>query len=114
MKQQYIDMVRNAVSDTFYDKTVELYNTVEVVGEELDAIRQKGELKEKIQCNVHTIGDKVLKQDYGLDIQANIMLTCSSTKAIKGDIITYNNQDYKVVEILVKDTHIKIFGDSNG
>ena len=37
-----------------------------------------------------------------------------AVKAIKGDIITYNNQDYKVVEILVKDTHIKIFGDSNG
>lgn len=105
---------KQAIADAFYDKRVTVYNVIEVVNEELDVTRTKGTLKEELKCNVHTIGNKVLIQDYGLDIKANIMITCLSTSATKGDIITYNGQDYKIVEILEKDSHVKIFGDANG
>ena len=111
---QISELFKQVISDTFYDKEVEIYNTIETVGEELDVVRSKSNLKEKLKCNVHNIGNEVLQQDYGLDIQANIMITCSSTQAIKGDIATYNNIDYIIVEILKYDSHIKIFGDSNG
>lgn len=111
---QISELFKQVISDTFYDKEVEIYNTIENVGEELDVVRSRGDLKEKLKCNVHNVGNKVLQQDYGLDIQANIMITCSSTQAVKGDIITYNNIDYMVVEILTCDSHTKIFGDSNG
>lgn len=111
---QISELFKQVISDTFYDKEVEIYNTIENVGEELDVVCSKDSLKEKLKCNVHNVGNKVLQQDYGLDIQANIMITCSSTQAVKGDIITYNNIDYKVVEILTCDSHIKVFGDSNG
>ena len=113
MKQEYIDLLRKTVSDNFYDKKIYIYNAIEKVGEELDVVRTKGDLKEELACNVHIIGDNILKQDYGLNIQANIMVTCIETLAKKGDIITYNNQDYNVVEIIKNDSHTKIFGDSN-
>lgn len=38
---------KNAIASVFYDKTVDIYNTNEEIGEELDVVRVKGDIKEK-------------------------------------------------------------------
>lgn len=108
---------KQIIADTFYDKEVLIYNSTEEVGEELDVIKTKGTLKETLKCNVHQIGNKLVQQDYGLDIEADIMITCEETNALKGDLLEYANEVYTITEVLSPDSHTKIFakvGVENG
>ena len=101
---------KDIISDTFYDKEIDVYNTTEDIGEELDCTREKGEIKQaNLSCNIHFTSNEVLKKEFGLDIEANIMVTCNTTVAEIGDIITYQNQDYDVTGKLKPDSHTKLF-----
>ena len=109
------NLFKEVIKNTFYDKKIDIYGTIEEIGEELDTIMVKGELKEKdLLCNVHFIGNDVAKKDYGLDIEASIMVTCDKTVAQISDIITYLNQDYTITGILTLDSHTKIFAKLGG
>lgn len=104
------------IADTFYDKEIDIYDIIEEIGEELDVIRKKGKIKEKLKCNVHFIGNEIAQKDFGLNIETNIMITCDNTVAKMGDIITYNYNYYTITGILQCDSHTKVFaklGDSN-
>lgn len=103
---------KNAIASVFYDKKVEVYNAEEIVGEELDVERIKGKLKETLECNVHFIGNEVAKKDYGLDIEANIMITCESSTGKIGEFVTYNGEDYFITGKLPLDSHTKLFARS--
>ena len=101
---------KEIISSVFYDKEIDVYNIVENVGEELDCTREKGEIKQaKLSCNVHFTSNEMVKKDFGLDIEANIMVTCDTTVAQIGDIITYQNQDYTITGKLTPDSHTKLF-----
>lgn len=103
---------KNTIASAFYDKKVEIYIPKEIVGEELDVERVKGDLKESLECNVHFIGNEVAKKDYGLDIEANIMITCESSTGQIGDFLVYDNKDYCITGKLPLDSHTKLFARS--
>lgn len=106
---------KKSIANVFYDKKINIYGTAEKIGEELDTIMVKGELKEKsIPCNIHFIGNDVVKKDYGLDIEANIMVTCDKTVAKISDILTYLDKDYTITGMLTPDSHTKIFAKLGG
>ncbi len=108
-------LFKQTIADIFYDKIVNIYSTKDETGEELDTIRTKGDLKEdNLSCNVHQIGNELAKKDYGLDIDANIMVTCDKTMAELGDILTYLNQDYCITGKLILDSHTKLFAKLGG
>ena len=101
---------KEIISSVFYDKQIDVYDIVENVGEELDCTREKGEIKQaKLSCNVHFTSNEMVKKDFGLDIEVNIMVTCDTTVAQIGDIITYQNQDYTITGKLTPDSHTKLF-----
>lgn len=107
---QISNLFKEVIKNTFYDKEIDIYGTIEEIGEELDTIRVKGKVKESnLPCNVHFIGNDVAKKDYGLDIEANIMITCDKTIAQISDILTYLNQDYTITGKLTPDSHTKLF-----
>lgn len=100
---------KNTIASVFYDKKADIYNAEEIVGEELDVERVKGKLKEPLECNVQFIGNEVAKKDYGLDIEASIMITCKSSVGEIGDFLVYDNKDYYITGKLPLDSHIKLF-----
>lgn len=101
---------KKAIADTFYDKTVDIFGTIEEIGEELDVTRKKGDIKQpNLSCNVHSIGNEVAQKDYGLNIEANIMLTCNDTVADLGDMLIYDDKIYIITGKLTPDSHVKIF-----
>ena len=109
---------KKAISDTFYDKEVDVYDILEETGEELDVVRKKGNIIEKsLKCNIHQTSNDLVLKDYGLNIEANIMITCDNTIAKIGDILTCKGQDYTITGKLTHDSHIKLFaklGGTNG
>lgn len=52
--------------------------------------------------------------NYGLNIEASIMITCSKTLANENDIVTYKNLDYVITGKLILDSHIKLFAKLGG
>lgn len=103
------------ISDTFYDKEVDIYDVLEETGEELDIVRKKDNIIEKsLKCNIHQTSNDLVLKDYGLNIEANIMITCDSTIAKIGDILTYKEQDYIVTGKLNFDSHTKLFAKLGG
>ena len=112
---QIPNMFKEIIKNTFYDKTVDIYEAVEETGEELDTIMVKGPIKEdKLPCNVHFIGNEVVKKEFGLDIEANILVTCNKTKADISNILTYLGQDYTITGKLPCDSHTKLFASLGG
>lgn len=112
---QIPNLFKEVIKNTFYDKEIDIYETIEKTGEELDTIRTKGNLKEeKIPCNVHFIGNEVAKKDYGLNIEASIMITCDKTVAQMTDILAYLGQDYIITGKLTSDSHTKLFAKLGG
>jgi len=106
------DEFKGAISDFFYDKCISVYESKEVVGEEMDVTIEKGELKQNnLKCNVHLISNEIAKRDYGLDIQANILVTCDTTVAKIGDYLLYNDADFIVTGKLTPDSHTKLFAE---
>lgn len=103
---------KEAISNFFYDKSVDIYETQEIVGEEMDVTIEKGDIKQNnLKCNVHSISNEIAKRDYGLDIQANILVTCDTTVAKIGDYLVYNNTNYIVTGKLTPDSHTKLFAE---
>lgn len=103
---------KEAISDFFYDKSVDVYEAHKIVGEEMDVTIEKGDIKQNnLECNVHLISNEIAKRDYGLDIQANILVTCNTTVAKIGDYLVYNNNDYIVTGKLMPDSHTKLFAE---
>lgn len=114
---KYKTLFKQVVADTFYDKEADAYTAINDVGEELDAVIKKGDFIENIKCNVHQVSNESVQRDYGLAIEASIMITCDKTVAKIGDIITYRDTDYTITGILTPDSHTKIFaklGVKNG
>lgn len=112
---QISNLFKEVIKNTFYDKKIDIFGTKEETGEELDTIMIKGEIIEKdLPCNIHFIGNDVVKKDYGLDIEANIMVTCDKSVAQISDILTYSNQDYIITGKLTPDSHTKLFAKLGG
>ena len=106
---------KKVISDTFYDKEVDIYDISEETGEELDVVRKKGNIIENsLECNVHQTSNDIVLKDYGLNIEASIMITCDNTIAEIGDILTYKEQDYIITGRLNLDSHIKLFAKLGG
>ena len=68
------------IMDFFYDKTIEVYSPKEEVDEELNITTVRGDLKETFKGNMNHISKEAVLRDYGLNIEASIIITCSRDK----------------------------------
>lgn len=103
-------LFKKAIADTFYDKVIDIYDVVEKYGEELDVRREKGNIiQSNLRCNVQQTSKDIVLKDYGLNIEANIIITCDEVKGEIGNIISYKNQDYTTTGKLVSDSHTTLF-----
>lgn len=118
MQQEAILMIipssfKEAISNMFYDKTIELYRYLPKLNE--DGGRSKNATKEKeevatLLCNIQPTSKSLLKETYGLDIDASLLITGPLLSNIEnGLLFQYSNLEYEVVDSLRYDSHSKIF-----
>lgn len=104
---------KEAISNMFYDKTIELYRYLPKLNE--DGGRSKNATKEKeevatLLCNIQPTSKSLLKETYGLDIDASLLITGPLLSNIEnGLLFQYSNLEYEVVDSLRYDSHSKIF-----
>lgn len=97
------------ISKNFYDKEITIYNKINTIDEEGNEIIGSKELKSTIICNITPTSNTLIKEKYGLDIEANYLITCNVKENINlNDICEYLNVEYVVTGIFNFDTHKKI------
>ncbi|MDE8264128.1 hypothetical protein PT192_08670 [Erysipelothrix rhusiopathiae] len=94
----------------FYDKSVEFYK-YEKIGSSEGGRSKKGEKVAlvSIQCNIQPTSHKLLKETYGIDIDAKYVITCGTSEHVeKGWRLNFKGVEMEVVEVLHYDSHLMI------
>ena len=108
------DLFKQAIKNTFYDKKIEIWSSGTITDDE-GAVIGKGK-QEKIDTfmgNFQYSTREYIQQEYGKEIKANAIVTCSKTIAKSGDILVYNNKEYEIKSVVPSDSHITllVFGE---
>lgn len=104
-----LEEFKKAISDTFYDKDIEIW-TIGTIKDNEGAVIGDGK-QEKIdefKGNFQFTTREYIQQEYGKEIEANAIVTCDKTVAKIGDILVYNDNDYTIKSKIVSDSHTTI------
>lgn len=98
--------MREAIKKAFYDKTINIMqNEIETDTEGYTRHNGFG-IKSTFNGNVSFSNCKIIREEYGLDYDINISITCDlDTNIAINDIIKYENIIYKVTDVLISDSH---------
>lgn len=103
------DMFKKAISDTFYDKDIEIW-TKETIKDDEGAVIGNGKLEkiDSFKGNFQFQTREKIQQEYGQKIEANAIVTCNTTVAKIGNILVYNNKEYEIKSLVPSDSHVTL------
>ncbi|MDE8044252.1 hypothetical protein PT065_08355 [Erysipelothrix rhusiopathiae] len=102
--------MNNLMRKYFYDKSVEFYK-YEKIGSSEGGRSKKGEKVAvgSIQCNIQPTSHKLIKETYGIDIDAKYVVTCGVSEHVeKRWRLYFKGEEMEVVEVLHYDSHLMI------
>ena len=109
MKQEYIELLRKAVSDNFYDKDLELYTKNSVEDEEGGNVITEFLFLKRFKGNAQVSNSELLKKQYGLEIKTDYIFTFNS-ETEENEFIKFNNKYYQLVKVLNFESHTMALG----
>ncbi len=97
---------KEVIADTFYDKDIEIWSSGTIKDDE-GAVIGNGKLDkiEEFKGNFQFTTREYIQKVYGLEIEANAIVTCDKTVAKIGDIVVYNGNDYTIKSKITGDSH---------
>ncbi len=112
---QIPDLLKKAIADTFYDKDIEIWTSGTIKDDE-GAITGYGKVEkiDSFKGNFQFKTREYIQQEYGKQMEANAIVTCSKVIAAIGDILVYNNKDYIIKSLIVSDSHTTILVEGSG
>lgn len=106
---QIQDLFKQTIADTFYDKDIEIWTSGTIEDEEGAPIKSgKLEKIDSFKGNFQFQTREKIQQQYGLEIEANAIITCDKTVAKIGNILVYNAQEYEIKSVVPSDSHMTI------
>lgn len=106
---QISELFKQVISDTFYDKDIEIWTEGSVKDDEGAKIGNgKLEKVDSFKGNFQFKTREYIQQEYGKEIEASAVITCNKTVAKIGNILVYNNKDYIIKSVIPSDSHITI------
>lgn len=94
----------------FYDKTVEIGSMKTTTDLEGGVVCDNFEPVDSFQGNVSFSNCKKIQEEYGLDYQIDISVTCDYRIIEKDNMLKYESIIYKVTDVLRFDSHVLIIG----
>lgn len=111
---QISDLFKQTIKNTFYDKKIEIWTSGTVTDDEGAVIGNgKKELIDKFDGNFQFKTREYIQKEYGMEIEANAIVTCDKTVASIGDILVYNEKEYIIKSIVPPDSHVTILVEIN-
>lgn len=106
---QIPEIFKQVISDTFYDKDIEIWSSGTITDDEGTVIGNgKVNKIDSFKGNFQFSTREYIQQEYGKEIQANAIVTCDKTTAEIGNILVYNSKDYNIKSIIPSNSHITI------
>lgn len=106
---QIPEIFRQVITDTFYDKDIEIWTSETITDDEGSVIRDgKLDKIEGFKGNFQFSTREYIQQEYGKEIEANAIVTCNETKAKIGNILVYDNKEYTIKSLVPSDSHITL------
>lgn len=100
---------KQVISDTFYDKNLEVWTSGTIKDDEGAVIGNgKKDKIDEFKGNFQFTTREYIQQQYGQDIEASAIITCNKVIAKIGDILVYNGFNYTIKSIIVSDSHTTI------
>lgn len=103
---------RDAQRKAFQDKTIEHHIKVESAGAlggktSAPAVTSSG----SYQVNLQIVKDALVAQQWGLTVNKDCIITCSSSLPIPvADYVVHGSDTYRVVDSTASDSHITLYG----
>lgn len=99
------------ISKAFYDKTIELVRPSTSIDVEGGIVFDENyEVLQTFNGNVSFSNCKKIQEEYGLDYQVDIAITCARIEITKNDMVKYEGVVYDISDILPFDSHLVIVG----
>lgn len=97
---------KQVIADTFYDKDIEMWSSGTIKDDE-GAVIEDGKQKkiDSLKGNFQFTTREYIQKVYGLEIEANAIVTCDKTLATIGDIVVYKDNDYTIKSKITGDSH---------
>lgn len=115
---QISDLFKQVIAETFYDKDIEIWTSKTIADDEGAVVGNgKQDLIETIKGNFQFKTREKIQQEYGQEVKANAIVTCANTKAVEGNMLVYDAQEYEISSVLPCDSHITLLvngSDVNG
>jgi len=103
---------KSKIASTFYDKTISILG--ETVTTELDGAVNKTHdtVTSTFKGNCKLSNFKQVQEEYGLDHEINIIVTCGTDVTITtGILFEYNGVRYETTDVVAFDSHQMIVGE---
>lgn len=113
---QIPEIFKQAITDTFYDKDIEIW-TAGTIKDDEGSVIGNGKLDkiDSFKGNFQFSTREYIQQEYGKEIEANAIVTCNETKAEISNILVYDNKEYTIRSLVPSDSHITLLvSDNNG
>lgn len=112
---QISDLFKQAIANTFYDKKIEIWTSGTIKDDE-GAVIGNGKLNkvDSFKGNFQFKTREYIQKEYGMEIEANAIVTCDKTVAEIGNILVYNEKDYSIKSKIVSDSHITLLVEGDG
>lgn len=106
---QIPEVFKQAITDTFYDKNIEIWTSGTIKDDEGSVIGDgKLDKIDNFKGNFQFSTREYIQQEYGQEIEANAIVTCNETKAEIGNILIYNNKEYVIKSLVPCDSHMTL------
>jgi len=109
------DLFKEVIKDTFYDKKIEIWSSGTITDDEGSAIGDgKKDFLESFEGNFQFSTREYIQREYGLEIEADAIVTCDKTIGNMKDILVYNGKDYIINGIVPSDSHTTLLVKGDG
>lgn len=104
------NIFKNAISEYFYDKTIEIYaETTDIDDEGSEVVGAVQLINDNVKCNIQINNNELNLKDYGFEIDADYKISMHYNANL-GDLIKYNDKYYKLIKILEFDNYNMCYG----
>ncbi|MCI8486058.1 MAG: hypothetical protein HFJ20_02990 [Clostridia bacterium] len=106
---QISDLFKQVMANTFYDKHIEIWTSGTITDDEGAVIGNgKKDLIDEFDGNFQFTTREYIQKEYGQEIEANAIVTCDKTIARIGDILVYDEKEYKIKANPTSDSHVTL------
>lgn len=100
------NLFKEVIADTFYDKDIEIWSSGTIKDDEGSVVGEgKKEKTDSFKGNFQFTTREYIQKVYGLEIEANAIVTCDKTVATIGNIAVYKDNDYTIKSKITPDSH---------